>query len=133
MKINMKSNSFVYTTAIVLIAHLINWFILTPTILYTHWWRTFLDWHWVRRRKRQYNRHHHHHDENITRTMYEFRPFEVTQCEYKRYGKSGGIGRGINFIPKARSGHRCAANESDLFSFGGMKLLYRNCLFFFFL
>lgn len=51
--------------------------------------------------------------------MYEFRPFELTRCEYKSYAKSTSIGRGILYIPKPRSGHRVVANETDLFSFGG--------------
>ncbi|XP_055316110.1 kelch domain-containing protein 10 homolog [Sitodiplosis mosellana] len=51
--------------------------------------------------------------------MYEFRPFLVTRCEYKSYAKATSIGRGINYIPKPRSGHRVVANETDLFSFGG--------------
>lgn len=112
----MKSNSFfVYTTAIISIAHLISWIRLTSTNL-SHWWRKF--WNWHRQQQRRYNYHHQYHTSS-NRTMYEFRPFELTLCDYKSYAKATSIGRGINVIPKPRSGHRVAANESDLFSFGG--------------
>lgn len=108
----MKSNSFVYTTAIVLTAHFISWIILTPTNFW-HWWRKFLDWHHIRQRKRRQKN-------TLTPSiMYTFRPFELQSCDYKSYTKQTSVGRGINFIPKPRSGHRVAANESELFSFGG--------------
>lgn len=110
----MKSNCFLCPTAIVLIAHIINWILLTPKNL-SHWWRTFLAWHRNRQRKRRYKFINH----TPIIKMYEFRPFELTRCEYKSYAKSTSIGRGINFIPKPRSGHRVTANETDLFSFGG--------------
>lgn len=108
----MKYNSFVYTIAIVLIAHIISWLILIPTHS-IRWWHTFRDWHRYRQRKRRYKHR------NTSAIMYEFRPFELQKCDYKSYSRPTSQGRGINFIPKARSGHRIAANETDLFSFGG--------------
>lgn len=110
----MKSNSFVYTTAIVLIAHFISWIVLIPTNC-VHWWRTFLNWHRIRQHKRRHKQQHNMSNNSI----YEFRPFELQYCDYKSYSRATSQGRGINFIPKARSGHRIAANETDLFSFGG--------------
>lgn len=114
----MKSNSFLCSTAeIILIAvHFINWILLTIKNLTLNWWHSFLDW--------QRNRQHRRRRQKLLKQqtivkMYEFRPFELTRCEYKSYAKSTSIGRGINFIPKPRSGHRVAANETDLFSFGG--------------
>lgn len=53
-----------------------------------------------------------------TRKMYAFRPYELIQINYKTYG-SGSKGRGINMYPKARSGHRIVANDTDIFCFGG--------------
>lgn len=107
----MKCKSFVYTIAIVLLAHIISWLILIPTHL-VRWWRTFWNWHRIRQRRRR-------HKFRFTANMYEFRPFELQICDYKSYSRATSQGRGINFIPKARSGHRIAANETDLFSFGG--------------
>lgn len=133
----MKSNCFISTTAIVLIAHFITWFILIATI-FGHWWRKCLNWYHIRKRRRrqrqfkQYTikssqqRQHQHQqqegDEMQKKEIYEFRPFEVMNCNYKDYSR--GKGRGITTIPKARSGHRVAANEIDLFSFGGMCSLH---------
>lgn len=123
----MKSNSFVSSTAIVLIAHFITWFILIATT-FGHWWRKCLNWYHQRKiqiRERQRRpikleqQQQQQGDENQNqRNMYQFRPFEVVNCNYKSYSRTS-KGRGINIIPKARSGHRVAANEVDLFSFGG--------------
>lgn len=112
----MKYNSFVYTIALVSIAQIISWLILIPTNL-IRWWRKFRNWHRIRQRRRR-QKHH------TSATMYEFRPFELQNCDYKSYSRATSQGRGINFIPKARSGHRIAANETDLFSFGGKNCAY---------
>lgn len=118
---NIKSNSFIYITAILLIAHLISCFLSIPTNL-VHCWRILLYWYRNRKYKRRPNDSTH-----ITNApfapptnMYEFRSFELQICDYKSYSKTS-QGRGINFIPKARSGHRVAANETDLFAFGGKR------------
>lgn len=129
----MKSNCFISTTAIVLIAHFITWFILIATT-FGQWWRKCLNWYHIRkiqiqerrRRRRQQRRQQQARQHTIKSeqqdqnqlTMYQFRPFEVVNCNYKSYSRTS-KGRGINIIPKARSGHRVAANEVDLFSFGG--------------
>lgn len=140
----MKSNYFISTIAIVLIAHFITWFILIATTI-GQWWRKCLNFYcqrWQqeleerRQRRRQQLRQYRiissdhnqqqqklqpqqgDHPENQNNKMYQFRPFEVVNCNYKSYSRSS-KGRGINIIPKARSGHRIAANEVDLFSFGG--------------
>lgn len=55
--------------------------------------------------------------------MYEFRPFELQKCDYKSYTATS-YGRGINFLPKARSGHRIVASETDIFCFGGKFAVY---------
>lgn len=115
----MKSNDFLYTTAIVLIARLVNWITTKPTLSLLHWWQTFLDWHHTRRRRRRRKRM------QRNSKMYEFRPFQLQQCDYKSYN-SAKTGKGINYIPKARSGHRIAATETDLFCFGG-KYLINSC------
>lgn len=135
----MKSNYFVSITAIVLIAHFITWFLLIATT-FGHWWRKCWNSYFVRwkiqfeerqrRRRRQQFRHRiasssyqhqqqeEEEDQPHSSTMYQFRPFEVVNCNYKSYSRTS-KGRGINIIPKARSGHRIAANEVDVFSFGG--------------
>lgn len=108
----MKSNHFLYTTAIVLIARFLNCITIKPSLSLFHWWQTFLDWHYTRRRRRRIKR--------LQRNkMYEFRPFELQRCDYKSYSTSVSQMRGINFIPKPRSGHRIVASETDLFCFGG--------------
>lgn len=108
----MKSNSFVCTTAIVQIVHFISWILL---ILWC-WWRKFVNWHLIERlQHRQQFKH------TTPDIMYEFRPFQLQLCDYKSYSKTKYRGRGKNFIPKPRSGHRIAANEMDLFSFGGKR------------
>lgn len=116
----MRSNSFVYTTAIALIAHFIGWLLRMPKSL-SHWWRTLFNWHRIRQR----NKRHGYYRTAATRitAMYEFRPFELTRCDYKSYAKATSIGRGIHVLPKPRSGHRIVANETDLFSFGGKHLV----------
>lgn len=109
----MKSYCFVYTTAIVLIAHIISWIVLIPTN-FLHWWsKRFISWHCIQQRKR------HNKGNMSSKTIYEFRPFELHKCDYKSYSRATSQRRGINFIPKPRSGHRIVANETDLFSFGG--------------
>lgn len=50
--------------------------------------------------------------------MYTFRPFELTKVEYKNYNAVN-RGRGINFYPKARSGHRIVCNDTNIYCFGG--------------
>lgn len=111
----MKSNSFVCTTAIVQIVHFISWILL---ILWC-WWRKFVNWHLIQRlQHRQQQQFKHTTTSDI---MYEFRPFQLQLCDYKSYSKTKYRGRGKNFIPKPRSGHRIAANEMDLFSFGGKR------------
>lgn len=131
----MKSNYFISTTAIVLIAHFITGFLLIATT-FGHWWRKCLNLYctrWkIRIQERQRRRqrcqqfrentlaspNHQQQEQEQDHKMYQFRPFEVVNCNYKSYSRSS-KGRGINIIPKARSGHRVAANEVDLFSFGG--------------
>lgn len=49
--------------------------------------------------------------------MYNFRPFELTEVDYKSY--RGLYGEGIHTYPKPRSGHRIVCNDNDLFCFGG--------------
>lgn len=64
------------------------------------------------------------------KAIYQFRPFEVKRIDYKNYSLAV-QGRGINFYPKPRSGHRIVANDSDLYCFGG-KILRKqnlNCVF----
>lgn len=101
----MKYNCFISTIKIVFIANFITWFIWIAT--------KFRQRHQQRQQlQQQPNRNHN------KQNMYHFRPFEVINCDYKSYSKTS-KGRGINIIPKARSGHRVAANEVDLFSFGG--------------
>lgn len=118
----MKSNCLISTITIVFIAHFITWFILIAT-KFRQFWRKFWNWYWIRdihsireqvstSTSQQPNQNHNQ------QNMYHFRPFEVINCDYKSYSKTS-KGRGINIIPKARSGHRVAANEVDLFSFGG--------------
>lgn len=121
----MKSNSFVCATAIgLVIRQLFGWFLLIAANSVC-WWRKFLDWHYVqqqqRRRRRQQKQQQYskHTSLSPVGTMYEFRPFQLQVCDYKSYSKTKHRGRGINFTPKPRSGHRIAANETDLFSFGG--------------
>lgn len=89
----MKSNSFIYIIAVVLIAHLINWIVLISAIL-SHCWRKFMNWRCVRRRQQQ--KQNKNSASTTRRIMYEFRPFELTRCEYKSYAKATSIGRGIN-------------------------------------
>lgn len=113
----MKSNSnFVYTTAVGLIVYFIGWIVVISSNSLC-WWREFLNWHYAQQQKRRQQRQYHHIKFG---NMYEFRPFQLQQCDYKSYSKkTKHRGRGINCIPKPRSGHRIAANETDLFSFGG--------------
>lgn len=107
----MKSNSFVCTTAIILIARFTNWIAKPSKLL--NWWQNFLDWRYQRQGRRRRNR------VTFRKTMYEFKPFELKLCDYKSYPSKTNHGRGINFIPKPRSGHRMVASETDLFCFGG--------------
>lgn len=51
--------------------------------------------------------------------LYVFRPFELQRIEYKNYSTTAGYGNGIILYPKARSGHRIAVNDIDIFCFGG--------------
>lgn len=106
----MKSNNFVCTTVFILIAQFTSW-IAKPSKL-IQWWHTFLDWRHQRQRRRRIKR-------SPSNTMYEFRPFELQRYDYKGYSRDKHSGRGIKFIPKARSGHRIVANETDIFCFGG--------------
>lgn len=48
---------------------------------------------------------------------YAFKPFRLTQVNYKRY--DGLFDRGIKMYPRPRSGHRIVCNDSDIFCFGG--------------
>lgn len=106
----MKSNSFLNITVVsVIAARFVGWILLKPIISLLHWLFKFFDWYNHRQRK--------HQPVLNSNTMYEFRPFELQKCDYKSYTK--GYGRGINFLPKARSGHRIVASETDIFCFGG--------------
>lgn len=144
----MKSNYFVSTTAIVLIAHFITGFLLIATT-FGHWWRKCLylycaRWEiriqerrrrrqrWQQQQQQQFRQNtqisssdqqQQQQEQQSNHKMYQFRPFEVVSCDYKSYSRTS-KGRGINIIPKARSGHRVAANEVDLFSFGGEWCFY---------
>lgn len=50
--------------------------------------------------------------------LYTFRPYELTKVEYKNYNAVN-RGRGINFYPKPRSGHRIVCNDTNIYCFGG--------------
>lgn len=106
----MKSNSFLNTTVlIVIVVRFVRWILLKPISL-LHWLFKFCDWY--------HHRQHKHQPVLNSNTMYEFRPFELQKCDYKSYTATS-YGRGINFLPKARSGHRIVASETDIFCFGG--------------
>lgn len=52
------------------------------------------------------------------KSLFEFRPFELTRIDYKNY--RGGMGMGIKMYPKARSGHRITVSDTDVYLFGGL-------------
>lgn len=108
----MKANNFVCTTAIVWIAQFTNWIGGTSKLF--HWWYKLLDWQHQRHRRRRRKK-----ASPTSWTMYEFRPFELQKCDYKSYSMHKHQGRGILFIPKARSGHRIVASDTDIYCFGG--------------
>lgn len=58
-------------------------------------------------------------NQNDTKTMYSFRPFELVKVEYKFYKGLYDKAKGINSYPKPRSGHRIVCNDSDIYCFGG--------------
>lgn len=51
--------------------------------------------------------------------LYTFRPFELVKINYKNYSTTSYIGRGINFYPKPRSGHRIVCDNTNIYCFGG--------------
>lgn len=109
----MKTNSSLYIAVISVTVRLIGWIHKKPVGRLLHWWYNFLDWHFHRQRKRKRRM-----TQNTSRD-YIFQPFKVHLIDYKSYLNKIGFGRGINFIPKPRSGHRLTASATDLFCFGG--------------
>lgn len=102
----MKYNFVYLVLEIELIVKLFGWLWLTIKTLLIWWYRKFC---WCLDRKLPM----------AQKPMYEFRPFELTRVDYKNYSRISGLGSGIIWSPKPRSGHRIALNDTDLFCFGG--------------
>lgn len=113
----MKSDNFVWATVVILLAQFSSW-IEKPAKLF-HWWHNLLHWPYQQRQQRRRRKHG-----SSFRKMYEFRPFELQRYDYKSYSSNKHRGRGINIIPKPRSGHRIVANETDIFCYGGRRMRF---------